>query len=202
MVRTYKRKTSGPSYTKEDLQNALQRIQMDKWTYRKASSSFKIPISTLSSYISHPNKPKIGHPPALSNREERDLVDLITTLQEWGQLSTCNDVLKYTQEYIDIMNLKSRFVNGSPTKDWYYGFLRRWNNNLKVMVSHSLENARAKGVTQEVIDGWFNVLEKVLLKLEILDKPERIFNTDESGFADEAGRRVVVVKRGTKYANQ
>ena len=25
---------------------------------------------------------------------------------------------------------------------------------------------------------------------------------DESGFAGEAGRRVVVVKRGTKYANQ
>ena len=177
MVGTYKRKTSGPSYTKEDLQNALERIRMDKWTYRKASNCFKIPLSTLSSYVSCPNKPKIGHPPALSKQEEQYLVDLIITLQEWGQLSTCSDVLKYTEEYIDIMNLKSRFVNKSPKKDWYYGFLRRWNNELKIMVSHSLENARAKGVTQDIIDGWFTVLKGVLTKLIISSTNPRTFLT-------------------------
>ena len=41
-----------------------------------------------------------------------------------------------------------------------------------------------------------------LKKLNILNKPDHIFNMDESGFAGEAGRPVVVVKRGTKYANQ
>jgi hypothetical protein len=65
-----------------------------------------------------------------------------------------------------------------------------------------LENARAKGVTPDIIDGWFNVLKGVLMKLNLMDKPQNIFNTDESGFFSEAGRRVVVVKRGTKYANQ
>jgi hypothetical protein len=103
---------------------------------------------------------------------------------------------------MDIMNLKCRFINGEPTKDWYYGFLKRWSNDLKLMHSSSLENNRAKGVTQEIIDGWFSILHKVLTKLDLFDKPQNIFNTDESGFCDEPGRRVVVVKRGTKYAQQ
>jgi hypothetical protein len=202
MVRTYKRKTDGPGYTEEDLKNALQRIQIEKWSYRRASTDFNIPLSTLSSHVLRTHKPNRGHPPALSRKEEEYLVKLIVTLQEWGQLSTCNDVLKYTHEYIEIMDFKSRFVNGSPTKDWYYGFIKRWNNDLKVMFSSSLENARAKGVTPDVIDGWFNVLNGVLTKLNLHGKPQNIFNTDESGFCEEVGRRVVVVKRGTKYASQ
>jgi hypothetical protein len=202
MVRTYKRKTSGQTYTEEDLKNAIQKIQVEKWSYRRASTDFKIPLGTLSAHILHTPKPTSGRPPALSRKEEQYLVNLVVTLQEWGQLSTCNDILKYTHGFIEIMDLKSRFVNGSPTKDWYYGFIRRWNNDLKVMFSSSLENARAKGVTPNIIDGWFNVLHGVLTKLNLLDKPQNIFNTDESGFCEESGRRVVVVKRGTKYANQ
>jgi hypothetical protein len=100
------------------------------------------------------------------------------------------------------MDLKPRLVNGSLTKDWYYGFIKRWNNDLKVMFSSSLENARAKCVTPDIVDGWYNVLKEVLTKLNLHDKPQNIFNTDESEFYEEAGRRVVVVKRGTKYANQ
>ena len=42
----------------------------------------------------------------------------------------------------------------------------------------------------------------VLKKLNILKKSEQIIKMDESGFAGEAGRHVVVVKRGIKYANQ
>jgi hypothetical protein len=100
------------------------------------------------------------------------------------------------------MDLKHRFISGSPTKDWYYGFLRRWNNELKVVVSWSLESERAKGVTADIIDGWFNVLKQVLIKLDLMNKPHSIYNMDESGFLDDVGRRVVVVKRGTRYASQ
>ena len=116
-------------------------------------------------------KPNTGRPPALSGKEEKYLVDLIVTLQDWGQLSACNGVLRYAEEYIEFMGLKSRFLHGYPTKDWYYGFIKRWNSDLKVMFSSSLENARAKGVTPDVIDEWFKVLNGVLVKLNLLDKP-------------------------------
>jgi len=202
MVRNYKRTTDGPVYTKEKLADAVKLIQTEKWSFRKASNHFNIPLATLSSHVSRSVNPNVGHPPALTRDDEHYLVKLIVTLQEWGQLSTCDDILKYANEYIDIMNLKSHFNDGKPTKDWYYSFLKRWSGELKLMNSNSLEKARAQGVTPEIIDGWFVTLHKVLTKLDLLDKPQNIFNMDESGFCDEPGRRVVVVKRGTKYAEQ
>ena len=167
-----------------------------------ASAQFKIPLGTLSSHVLNSLNINAGRPPALSHDEEKYLVYLISTLQEWGQLSTCADILKYTHEYVEIMDLKTRFPCGYPTKDWYYSFLKRRKNYFKVMKSSSLENVRAKSVSLTIIDEWFKTLYDVLKKLNILNKPEHIFNMDESGFAGEAGRRVVVVKRGTKYANQ
>ena len=202
MVRNYKHKGVVRKHSKEDLANAIQLIQTEKWSYRQASALFNVPLSTLPRHILSTNVKNIGHPPTLTTEQEQDLVNLIITLQEWGQLSTCNDILTYANEYVDIMGLKSSFVGDGPGKDWYYGFLKRWNSDLKLMRSSSLENARAKGVTEEIINGWFDLLYKVLKKLDLFDKPQKIFNMDESGFCEEPGRRVVVVKRGTKYANQ
>lgn len=202
MARTYKKKRINKNYSEEDLKNALEFIRTQKWSFRQASSHFKIPLSTLSSHMYCVLKPSTGRPPALSLEEEKYLVHLITSLQEWGQLSTCKDVLKYAEEYIELMDLKHRFVNGYPTKDWYYGFLRRWKKDLKVMTSSTIENSRAKGATFETINGWFQLLKDVLTKLNIINKPDSIYNMDESGFLDDAGSRIVVVKRGTKYASQ
>ena len=202
MVREYARTTDGASYSKEDLVQAIEKIRQDKWSYRKASSHFKIPLATLSSHVrSNPND-KRGHPPALSMSEEEYLVKLIVTLQEWGQLSSCSDVLKYANEYVSLLNLQSRFTDKGPTKDWYYGFTKRWSDQLKLMKSTSLESSRATGVSQEIVTGWFGKLFDVLKKLDLLDKPQNIFNTDESGFCEEAGSRVVLVKRDSKYAHQ
>lgn len=202
MVRQYKRRTEGPSYSKDDLAQAISMIKHEKWSYRRAGSHFKIPLGTLSSHIrSNPNE-KLGHPTALSMSEEEYLVKLIMELQEWGQLSSCSDVLKYADEYVKMLNLQCRFTAKGPTKDWYYGFVRRWNEQLKLMKSSSLESSRATGVSKEIVAGWFAKLHDVLTKLDLLDKPQNIFNADESGFCEEAGSRVVLVKRDSKYAHQ
>ena len=128
-------------------------------------------------------------------------MDLILTLQSYGELSTCDDVLKYATEFVDIMNLKSRFKNGQPTRDWYYGFIRRWKDKLKIMTSSILEKVRAD-VTVSTVDGWFAKLHSVLSKYDLFNKPEQIFNCDESGFRDDPGKKKVVVSRDTKYANK
>jgi hypothetical protein len=202
MVRLYKRKTDGPSYSKEDLGRAIEKINCEKWSYRRASSHFKIPLGTLSSHVLSNRGDKAGHPSALSMSEEQHLVKLIITLQEWGQLSSCSDVLKYADEYVKVLNLQSRFTERGPTKDWYYGFIKRWSHQLKLMKSTSLESSRAIGVSHDIIAGWFRKLYDVLKKLDLLDRPQNIFNTDESGFCEEAGSRVVLVKRDSKYAHQ
>ena len=57
-------------------------------------------------------------------------------------------------------------------------------------------------VSLTTIDEWFKTLRRFEKIKYILKKLEQIFNMDKSGFAGEAGRRVVVVKYATKYANQ
>ncbi|CAF2203165.1 unnamed protein product, partial [Rotaria magnacalcarata] len=138
MVRTYKRKTDEPTYSEEDLKNAVKLIEVEKWSDRKAGAHFKITLGTLSSHVLKVLNANIGHPTALACEEIRYLVDLTVTLQDWGQLNTYNDVLKYAQEYIEIMNLQSRFAGGAPTRD-----------------CSSLEKVRAQGATSNIIDGWF-----------------------------------------------
>jgi hypothetical protein len=202
MVRHYKRRTEGPAYSKEELGQAIEKIKCEKWSYRRASAHFKIPLGTLSSHVLSNPDGKAGHPPSLTMSEEQYLVTLIVTLQEWGQLSSCSDVLRYADEYVTLLNLRSRFTEKGPTKDWYYGFIKRWSHELKLMKSTSLENSRAIGVSHEIVAGWFGKLYDVLKKLDLLDKPQNIFNTDESGFCEEAGSRVVLVKRDSKYAHQ
>ena len=130
------------------------------------------------------------------------MVHLINTVQEWGQLSTCNDILTCANEYVDIVVLKSSFVGDDPGKDWYYGFLKHWNSDWKLMRSSSLENTRDKGVTEEITNRWFDLLYKVLKTLDLFDKAQNIFNMDKSGYYEESGRSVVLVKRDTKFANQ
>ncbi|CAF4419516.1 unnamed protein product, partial [Rotaria magnacalcarata] len=80
------------------------------------SSETNIPIGTLASRISRNSNHHVGRPTALTKTEEKNLVDLIITLQDYGELSTCDDVLKYATEFVDIMNLKSRLKNGVPTR--------------------------------------------------------------------------------------
>jgi hypothetical protein len=50
------------------------------------------------------------------------------------------------------MGLPSRFKSGAPTEEWYYGFLKRWSDDLQLMKSIRFENSRAD-VTKEVVDG-------------------------------------------------
>ena len=48
-----------------------------------------------------------------------------------------------------------------------------------------LEKSRKNGFTEDIRTGWFNKLNEVLVKYDLLYKPLQIFNMDKSGFSDE-----------------
>ena len=201
MVRNYIRKTAKSSYTEDDVNNAIEKIRTKEWTYKEAASLINIPIGTIASRMSRKSNQEVGRPTNLKTTEEKYLVDLIITLQAYGELSTYVDVLRYATEFVDIMNLKSRFKNGKPTREWFYGFIRRWKDKLKIMNSTKLEKVRAD-VTWNTINCWFAKLHSILSKLDLFNKPQQLFNCDESGFQDDPGKKRVVVSRDTKYPNK
>ncbi|CAF1539086.1 unnamed protein product [Adineta ricciae] len=179
----------------------IEKIRCKECTYEKASNESGIPVGTLASRISRNSNGPVGCPTALNTNEEKHLVDLILTLQSYGELSAIEDVLKYASEFVEIMHLESRFKNDQPTREWYYTFITRWKTKLNVMTSRILEKARAD-VTVSTVDGWFAKLYSILAKYDLFNKPEQIFNCDESGFRDDPGKKNVVVSRDTKYANK
>ena len=65
---------------------------------------------------------------------------------------------------------------------WYKNFMSRWPD-LKIVKPRSLEIQRAKALSTECLRNYFQELNKVLEKYNLLDKPERIFNVDEKGLS-------------------
>ena len=62
---------------------------------------------------------------------------------------------------------------------WFYAFFKRWPG-LKVPKPHSLEMQRAKFTSDLTIKNYFLELGSILKKCNIEDKPERIYNVDET----------------------
>ncbi|CAF4214937.1 unnamed protein product [Rotaria sordida] len=74
MVRNYKRKTSEPTYIKNDVINTVQLVQIEKYSYRKANARFNLPLDILSSHVLNTNIRNVGHLPALTIEQEQDLI--------------------------------------------------------------------------------------------------------------------------------
>ena len=74
MVRTYKRKTLPPSYSKEDLNMAVENVKSGRMTLYRAAKLYKIPKATLFKHVNRTGGVKsqtMGRPTALPFHEEK-----------------------------------------------------------------------------------------------------------------------------------
>ena len=80
---------------------------------------------------------------------------------------------------------------------WVTNFLKRWPS-LKLCKPRKLEWVRAKSANGTVIDNYYNELEKVLLENNLLDKPQLVYNLDETGISTEHAPTRVISQIGSK----
>ena len=78
---------------------------------------------------------------------------------------------------------------------WVFDFLKRWPE-LKIMKPKGLCMVRAHNATRETLDNYYKELLKILQKYELLEKPHRIFNVDETGISTEHIPPKIVAPRG------
>lgn len=71
------------------------------------------------------------------------------------------------------------------SRHWLKDFLKRNKKDLKMVKEKKMEKSRRDGFSEDVRSGWFKNLKEVLMKNDILYKPQQIWNVDESGFNDE-----------------
>ena len=78
-----------------------------------------------------------------------------------------------------------RKENKPLSNNWLYGFLRRWNDRLSTLNPRKLESNRAKCATPEAVSLYFENLQDIISKYNLNNKPQCIYNLDETGLQPE-----------------
>ena len=84
---------------------------------------------------------------------------------------------------------------GFPGPDWMTSYLKR--NNLSLKEATNLSSARYNATENPfVIFHYFDILEEAIEKLKIRDRPDLIWNCDESGLPHEPKKCQVISEKG------
>lgn len=118
-------------------------------------------------------------------------------MSELGFGPTLKEFQEIVRDYLELMEIKTNFKDNRPGYEWTSNFLKRHKLSLKK--GGQMELAR-KSVTSDpfVIYGFFELLAKEIERLGIQDKPECLFNCDESGFPTDPSKCKYVGPVGKK----
>lgn len=195
MPRNYVPKTK--TYSDLKLQEALERIHKGEISYREAQSEYKIDKSLLWRRVHNYNMSKQGRKTVLSKEEEDDLAEKIKTMAKWGWALTRQEIRSVVHTYVVQNNINNNFKNNCPGKDWMQLFFQR--NGLVAKKLEQLEKSRRQATSDPfIIYHFYEILEKTLTSLNLHDKPQQIFNLDETSFSTDPTRIKGVTGKGQK----
>ena len=86
--------------------------------------------------------------------------------------------------------------DSEPTKHWFYGFLSRFPD-LKMTQPKKREKARDDAVNEEVLHSYFDELGRTLDEYDIKNKPQYIWNVDETGVSLDHNPPKILAKAGS-----
>jgi hypothetical protein len=83
------------------MDNAYQKVKSEGWAVARAAREYGVPRVTLLDKLSERHKPKLGRPTALSDVEERVLVDLLVLMGEFNYPVTKRNLKDMVKNYLD-----------------------------------------------------------------------------------------------------
>lgn len=203
MPRNYKKKTA-PKYDNEALETAINRVKSGETVYSVSKTS-EVPYGTLyrRSYESLTREDHHiggGRGRVLSDEEESLLVEALMYLSDNGFPQDRMDLRLMVKSYVQLAEIETPFNDGLPGKDWCISFERRWKESLGKRKPEILTKSRAADLSSETIRTFFTMYEETLVKNDLRDSPERIFNLDETGLRTDPLSGKAFVRQGRKTA--
>jgi len=182
------------------MQLALQAVK-DGMSICKASKEFGVPKQTISDRENQRWKTTTpGRPTELSADEETALIDYIKFMATIAQPLTVPGIKAFAWAILKRHNNSCFNKETGLGYTWWDSFKKRHQDERTLRKLDKLDRGRSRIANQTVMDQHFDLLKKTLDELNILDKPERIYNCDESGMAMDKMTSKVIVQRRSKQA--
>ena len=172
------------------IQRAVVAIKEKKLSFRKAAESYHVAKSTLWDHLNRKVPTKYGPPRKLTDFEERAIVEVIQQCADWGAPFTKTQVRNLIKYYCDKRGINIFKSSNLPSLHYVNDFIRR--HQLSMRSAGNIKRARSS-VSPEQINAFFDNM--TILR----DFPAtNISNYDETCLSDDPGKKMVVVKTGTK----
>lgn len=138
-----------------------------------------------------------GRKICLGTELEDKLKNLLKRMEKMGLGPTFLEFQDIVHDYLIANEISTPFKDNRPGRDWVNSFLLRHNMTLKK--GGQMQLAR-KSVTSDpfVIYGFYDMLEKEMDRLNIKDRPECIYNLDETGFPMDPSKSKTIGSKGEK----
>ena len=202
MPRNYIKKTSGPSYTQQDLRRAIEDVQNRNKTYRQAQVFYGVPIAVICQRVSGNRRTAIdctsrGRKTALSAEVEEIIEKSLISRAEYGYPCDKNELQELVKTYVEMKDIKTPFKNNRPGDDWYFDFLKR-HPRLSIKKPEHLQKLRKDARKPDIIYEFYETLETTMTdkNLNSIEKSNFVFNADESGFPSDPSRIRAIGTKG------
>ena len=175
-----KRMSPGKS---ERVRRALYDVSKNKLSLRKASREYDLPYSFLQRRSSGEVEIESINGPSsvFSQAEEEAFANWLSEMALRGMgLRPC-EFLDFIQGLVKKEQRKTPFNDGRPGFGWYTSFMSRNKSLVSLKPETQLELCRSK-VTKDKTDRWYSSFRDFLISKNLIDKPSRIWNADETGF--------------------
>lgn len=119
---------------------------------------------------------------SLGGANEKRLASYIKRLASAGFAPDRSTIRSLAYQFAEKLGIQHKFSKekGTTGQHWLTSFLER-NKDISVRQAEGLSVARAQGMNREEVNAFFNLLEEEMLKNDLMNKPQNIFNVDESG---------------------
>jgi len=189
MPRYYKRSSERGNWSTESMEQAMHALD-DGQPLLVCAKNFGVPRNTLHRHWlknvqKDPGSHHLGCECLLGRAVEADLVQYILKAEERGFGLTPADVRELTFDYAEMHKIPNNFDKKLKMagKDWWAGFRVRHREMLTIRKHEGLSISRASAMNRPAIEKYFNVLEKEMCRLGVTNKPNFIYNCDESGLS-------------------
>lgn len=195
LCKTVNRPSKCKTWSNEQMEAAMKAVEGGE-SCKAAARDHCVPVTTLkdriSGHVVHGTKP--GPVPYLTSSEEKELEAFLNDCSQVGYGKTRRDVMSIAET---VASDKGVLKGSRISEGWWRRFLER-QPKLSLRRGDVTAHVRMDVINKETLDFYFTSLEDVLKEHDLLDKPQQIYNVDESGVPLDPKPPIIVTKKGSK----